>query len=149
MEKDFQRCLVSSHRAWDISAASVRLSAAPVYKSGSAKMSRRLAYAFRKNVWPAWIHARRTGSARLLMALKSLDQEKSVYTSAVRALSGGGSMSVLWLRDLADAHEVGLWGSLVAVAAVLASSLLQIPLWPGTNRKVVGPGWTLRGDLRR
>ncbi len=31
MEKDIERCSVKSHRAWGISAATVRLSAVPLY----------------------------------------------------------------------------------------------------------------------
>ncbi len=33
------------------------------------------------------------------------------------------------------------------LAAVSASSLPGIPLWPGTHRRVVGPGRALRNDL--
>ncbi len=30
-------------------------------------------------------------------------QENPPYTSAIRVLGGGGPVSVLWMRDLADA----------------------------------------------
>ncbi len=69
-------------------------------------------------------------------------------------------MSVLPIRDLANAYEMGLGGSLMAVAAVLdsvyASSLPGIPWCPGTHRRVVGPGralgsaprWWVTGERR-
>ncbi len=47
---------------------------------------------------------------------------------------------------------MGLAGSLVVVAAVLAavcaSSLSGIPLCPGTHMRIVGPDRALRSDLR-
>ncbi len=82
------------------------------------------------------------------MALQSFDKENSPYTSTVSALGGAGSMSVVRMRDLADAQEMGLGGSLGAVASVSASSLLRIPLWPGTRRKVIGPGRSLMSNFR-
>ncbi len=61
-------------------------------------------------------------------------------------------MSVLRVRDLVDAWEMGLGGSPVvetaALAAVSASSLPGIPFCPGIHRRVVGPGRALRSDLR-
>ncbi len=42
---------------------------------GSAEGSRRLAKAFSNGVWPARSRARRTASARLLVAMQPLDQE--------------------------------------------------------------------------
>ncbi len=42
-------------------------------------------------------------SARLLVAMQSLDQENPPYTSAVLEFVGGGSLSVLRMRDLAEA----------------------------------------------
>ncbi len=45
----------------------------------------------------------RTVSARLLVAMQFLDQGNPPYTSAVREFAGGGSISVLPMRDLADA----------------------------------------------
>ncbi len=83
--------------------------------------------------------------------MQSLDQENPPYTSTVLEFVGGGSISVLRLRDLAEA-EMGLAGSLVvnaaALAAVSASSLTGIPLCPGIYRHVVGPGRALRRDRR-
>ncbi len=50
--------------------------------------------------------------------------------------------------DLAYSYEMGLGGSLVFAAAVLAavsaSSLPGIPLCPGIHRRVFGPGRALR-----
>ncbi len=55
------------------------------------------------------------------------------------------------MRNLAD-EEMGLGGSLTVVAAILstvyACSLPEIPLWVGTQMKVVGPDRALRSDLR-
>ncbi len=86
-------------------------------------------------MWPALRRARRTASARLLVTMQSLDQENPPYTSAVLVFVGGGSISVLQMRDLAEAYEIGLGGSLVvkaaALAAVSASSLPGITLGPG------------------
>ncbi len=44
-----------------------------------------------------------TASARLLVAMQSLDQDNPPYTSAVLEFVGGGSISVLRMRDLAEA----------------------------------------------
>ncbi len=45
------------------------------------------------------------------------------------------------MRDVADTEDMGIGGSLMVVAAVLASvfasSLLGIPLGPGTHMRVV------------
>ncbi len=83
-------------------------------------------------MWPARRRARRTASARLVVAMQSLDQENSAYTSTVLEFVGGGSVSVLRMRDLAEALEMGLGGSLVvkaaALAAVSASSLPGITI---------------------
>ncbi len=94
----------------------------------------------------------RLAGARLLVAMQSLGQENRPYTSAVRAFAGGGSLSFLRVRDLAEASEMGLGGSLLVVAAALAAvfaSLLRvIPLYRGIQRMVVGPGRALISDLR-
>ncbi len=45
-------------------------------------------------------------------------QENPPCTSAVRELAGGGSISVLRMRGLADASEMGLGGPLAFVSAV-------------------------------
>ncbi len=83
--------------------------------------------------------------------MKSLDKENPPYTFAVREFADGGSIRVLQMRDLTDAKEMGLGGSLVGEAAVLtavpASSLPGIPLCPGVHRRVVGPGRALRSHL--
>ncbi len=54
-------------------------------------------------MWPARRRARRTASARLLVAMQSLDQENPHYTSTVHEFAGGGFISVLRMGDLADA----------------------------------------------
>ncbi len=91
-------------------------------------------------------------TARLLLAMQSVDYENPPYTSAVREFVGGGSISVLRMRDVADAMEMGLGGSLVVVAAVwaafAASSLPGIPLCPGIHRRVIRPGRALKIDLK-
>ncbi len=90
-------------------------------------------------------------SARLLVAMQSLDQENPPYTSAVLEFVGDGPVSVLRMRDLAEAYEMGLGGALVgkaaALAAVSASSLPGIPLCPGIHRSVVGPDRAMRRGL--
>ncbi len=68
---------------------------------GPSEGSRRLAKAFSSGVWPARRRARRTASARLLVAMQSLDQENPPYTSAVLKFVGGGHISIL--MDLAEA----------------------------------------------
>ncbi len=102
-------------------------------------------------MWPARRCARRTASAWLITALRSLDQENPPYTSTIREFADGGSIRVPRMRDLADAREMGLGGSLVIAAAVLAamsaSSFPGIPLCPGVHRRVVGPGRALRSHL--
>ncbi len=45
-------------------------------------------------------------------------QDNPPCTSAVRELAGGGSISVLQMRDLADASEMGLGGPQAFVSAV-------------------------------
>ncbi len=108
--------------------------------------------AISNGVWPARRRARRTASARLLVAMQCLDQENLPYTSAVLEFVGGGPVSVLRLRDLAEAEEIGLGGSLVvraaALAAVSASALPGNPLCPGIQRRLVRPGRAFRRDLR-
>ncbi len=103
-------------------------------------------------MWPARRCARRIASARLLVAMQSLDQENPPYTSNVLGFVGGGSISVPQMRDLAEAKEMGLGGSVVvkaaALAAVSASSLPGIPLSPGIHRRLVGPGRAFWRDLR-
>ncbi len=75
--------------------------------------------------------------------MQFIDQENPPYLSAVLEFVGGGSISVLRMRDLPEAKEMGLGGSLVvkavALAAVSASSLPGVPLYPGIHRRVVGP----------
>ncbi len=97
--------------------------------SGSAEESTNLAYAFNSGVWPA----------RICMIANRSAIFGPAKTFGDRALSGG-SISVLRMRDLADALEMGLGGLLVTVAVVLvsvsASSLPGIPLWSGTHKRV-------------
>ncbi len=57
--------------------------------------------------------------------MKSLHQENPRYTSAVRELAGGGSISVLLMRDLTDAKEMGLRGTLVVVADLFTRCLSE------------------------
>ncbi len=75
---------------------------------------------------------------RFVTALQSLNQKTWLY---VRELACGGTVGVLWMRDLAYALEMG--DSLMVVATVLASasasSLLGILSGPCTPRKAVGP----------
>ncbi len=91
-------------------------------------------------------------SARLLVAMQSLPQENPPYASAVHEFAGGGSISVLRIRYLANAQEMGKGGLMVVEAAVLAavsaSSLSGVPMHPGIHRREVGPGRALRSDLR-
>ncbi len=54
-------------------------------------------------VWPASRCARRTASARLIVAMQPLDQENPPYTSAVLEFVGRGFVSVLRMRDLEKA----------------------------------------------
>ncbi len=58
---------------------------------------------FHNGVWRARRRSRRTASARLLVAVQSLDQENPPYTSTVLGFVGGGSVNVLRVRDLAAA----------------------------------------------
>ncbi len=62
-----------------------------------------MAYAFSNGVWPAHRRARRPASARMLVAIQSLDQENPPYTFTVLGFVGGGSVNVLRMRDLAEA----------------------------------------------
>ncbi len=89
-----------AHREGGISAAGVRLSADPLCKGGTRGLRRGRGDWCRLSAKKC---ARRTASVRLLMALQSLDQENGPYTSAVGELAGGGSLSVLRMRDLANA----------------------------------------------
>ncbi len=66
-------------------------------------------------MWPFRRRTRRIASARLLMAMRSLDKDNLPYTSAVCEFAGGEYIRALRLRDHADAEEMG------RVAAVLAS----------------------------
>ncbi len=77
------------------------------------------------------------------IVVRCVDNEKPPNTSVVRELAGGGSVSVMRMRDLA---EMGLGGLLVAVVAILASA--SASSWPGTYWKVIGPGRALRSDTR-
>ncbi len=81
-------------------------------------------------------------SDRLLMALKSLDHHP-LYTTAVRKLDGGGSVSVLYIKDFVYVKAISVGEPLVGVAAVLALS--SASTLPGRG---VGPGRALKGDLR-
>ncbi len=54
--------------------------------------------------------------------MQSLDQENPSYASAVCEYFGGGSTSVLRVRDLADTKEMGLGGSLVFEEAAVSAS---------------------------
>ncbi len=83
------------------------------------------------------------------MAIQSLDQENLKYTSGIREFPASASISNLRMKDLADAMEMGLGGSLVVVAAVLAAvSKSTLRGIPGTHTRVFGPGQSLRSDLR-
>ncbi len=98
-------------------------------------------------------HARKENRVGAVASgMQSLGQDNLSYTSAVSKFAGRGSINVLGMRDLADAYEMGLGGSLVietaALAAVYASSLPGILLSPGIHRRAVGPGRALRSDLR-
>ncbi len=64
------------------------------------------------------------------MAMQSLDQVNPPHTSPVGEFPGGGSVSVLQMKDLADAYRMDPGVSLVALAAALAS-LPGIPFCPG------------------
>ncbi len=57
----------------------------------------------------------------MLVAMQPLEQENPPYTSTVLESVGGGSVSVLRMRDLAEAQEMGLGGSLLFKAAALAA----------------------------
>ncbi len=81
------------------------------------------------------------------MAMQSLDQVNPPYTSSVCEFPGGGSVSVLQMKDLADAYRMDLRGSLAVLAAVLAS-LAGITLCPDTHRNIIGPGRVFKCDLR-
>ncbi len=65
--------------------------------------STKLALALSSGVWLARRRALRTVSAWLLMVMQSLDQENPPYTSVVREFAGGGTISALRMRDLAEA----------------------------------------------
>ncbi len=53
------------------------------------------------------------------------------------------------MKDLADAMEMGLGGSLMVEAAVLAAvSANTLRGVPGTHTRVFGPGQVLRCDLK-
>ncbi len=99
--------------------------------SESADESINLAYTFNRGVWPT-----RVGTIANRSAIFG-----PAKTSGDRALTGG-PIRALWMRDLADALEMGLGGLLVTVAVVLvsvsASSLPGIPLWSGTHKMVAG-----------
>ncbi len=77
---------------------------------------------------PARRRARRTASALLEVALQSAFQEKCSYTMAVRGLLGRGSLTVRRMRAFAVA---------AAFANSSAASLPGMPLWPGTQMRLV------------
>ncbi len=78
---------------------------------------------------PARRRARRAASALLEVALQSAFQEKCSYTTAVRGLLDGGSMTMRRMRAFAVANEMGRGG--VAVAAAFAnSSAASLPGMP-------------------
>ncbi len=91
-------------------------------------------------------------SARLVADLQFFDYENLSRTAFVHALTGGGSMSVLTIKNLADAYFMGMGGSVVVVAVAFASTLANsspgLSLWGGAHRKLVGSGRMLRRDLR-
>ncbi len=62
-----------------------------------------------QGVWPGLRRARRTASARLLMAMQSLGHENPPYTSTIREFAGCGSISVLRMMvlDVGDAWRLG------------------------------------------
>ncbi len=74
---------------------------------------------------------------------------RTLSGSVVRTLRGGEGFPKIFCLV---APSLGLGGSLVIVAAVLASvsasSLPGAPLWPGTHRRVVRHGRALKDDLR-
>ncbi len=96
MEKDFQICFAWLLRAWGTSVASVRSSATRLCKGDTGALQRC------RGVWPARRRSRRTASARMVVAIQSLDQENPPYTSVVLKFVGGGYISVLRMRDLAE-----------------------------------------------
>ncbi len=106
-----------------------RLSAATFYKGDTVGLRWG-----REGVWPARNRTRRTASARLLMIM-----QPAIHLRFPRVCWLCGFIRVLRMIDLADAKEVGLGRSLVAVsAAVSVSSLPGIPLCPGIHRRGVG-----------
>ncbi len=105
----------------------VRLSAAPLCKEDTGGLRRG-----RGGVWPTRSRER-IASARLLMVM-----QPAIHLRFPRVCWLCGFIKVLRMIDLADAKEVGLGRSLVAVsAAVSVSSLPGIPLCPGTHRRGV------------
>ncbi len=105
MEKDFKICFALLHRALGTSVASVRSSAAPLYKGDTGGLQRGRGDWRRLSamVCGRLAGARRTASARLLVAVQSLDQKNPPYTSTVLVFVGGGSVNVLRMWDLARA----------------------------------------------
>ncbi len=73
--------------------------------------------------------------------MQSAFQEKCWYTRAFRGLLDGGSVTVLWA--FAIENEKGRGGVSVVVAAAFANSSATsfpgMPLWSGTQIRVVGP----------
>ncbi len=86
----------------------------------------------------------------VLVTMQSLDQENPPYASVARESAGDGSISVLRMRDLAEAYEMGLGGSLVVgrFCCGVCELVEGIPLCPGIHRRLVGPTRAFRRDLR-
>ncbi len=58
-------------------------------------------------------------SARLIIALHFLDKDYPLYNYAVRLFVGGGPVSILLMRELADAWEMGLGGPVLFLLLLL------------------------------
>ncbi len=143
MGKNFEMCSFSWRRVLGLSAASVRLPVAPICKGDTV------------GLW------RSGGNYRTL----STSKENRVYMVANRfATFCAGKTAIhlscpriCWWRvgecSADEGPRVCLGDLLMAVTAMIAStsvsSLLGIPLWPGTHRRAIGPGQVPRNDLRR
>ncbi len=139
-------CLVAS----SLGHLRVQLSAAPLCKEGTGGLQSGRGDWRRLSAVECGRLVGTQGGPRPLVAMQALDQATPQYTSAVFEFAGGGSISVLRMRDLANAKEMNLGEPLVveaaALAAVSASSLPDIPLCPSIHISVVGPGRALSSD---
>ncbi len=90
--KDYQRCVAGGHRGLGISAASVRVFAAPPCTTGTWGRLPDPVGGRTPSIAVCVLlvgRARRTASALLEVAMQSAFQEKCSYTMAVRGLLGG------------------------------------------------------------